>query len=133
MTVLHETTVVPAQSTPGRQVAISVRSQQVFIDCPSWCTHRHAEAYRSLEDVSHHSDAIQLFAPSYNGVIEAVLGAHISSWPFAGDPQTATPFAALDPVGDEVAQLPPAALAAFADQVIAHGYALRTLAATIAD
>ncbi len=131
MTVLHESPAVPSQTTTGRHVAALVRGQRVFVECPSWCTHPHAESYRSLEDVSHHGDAVQLFAPSYNGVIEAVLAARVSSWPFAGDSETAVPFVAFDPVGDEVAQLTPEALTAFADQVIAHGYALRALAASI--
>lgn len=120
----------PRSTRTDGTIAVLVRSQRITVDCPSWCTHPHAEDYRSLEDVSHHGPAIQLFAPSHNGVIESVLKAKVSSWPFAGDPETAVPFIAFDPVGDEVAQFTPETLAAFADQVIAHGHALHTLAAT---
>lgn len=109
---------------------ILVRGQQVTVDCPPWCTYPHAEAYRSLEDVSHHSDAISLTVPSYQGV-EQVLTARVSSWPFAGDPATERPFVAFDAVGDEVAQLSPEAALAAADQVIAHGHALRALVGII--
>ncbi|GGX40366.1 DUF6907 domain-containing protein [Streptomyces noursei] len=132
MTVLHESPVVPAQSAPGRQVAISIRGQQVTVDCPSWCAYPHSEVYGSLEDVSHHGPAISLTAPSHCGAVEAVLAARVSSWPFAGDVEAAGPFVAFDPVNDEVAQLTPAALTALADQVVAHGYALRAMAASIA-
>ncbi|MFB6567352.1 DUF6907 domain-containing protein [Streptomyces noursei] len=120
-------------STPGpnRQVTISVRGQQVTVDCPPWCTHPHDETYRTLDDVSHHSDEISLTTPSYRGATEQALTARLSVWPFADDPETDHPFIAFDAVGDEYAQLTPAAFTAFADQVIAHGYALRALAAVI--
>ncbi|RXS84203.1 hypothetical protein EST92_11640 [Streptomyces sp. TM32] len=111
-------------------ITILVRGQQVTVDCPPWCTRPHSEVYRSLEDVSHHSDAISLTAPSHQGV-EQVLTARISSWPFAGDPATERPFVAFDAVGDEVAQLTPEAALAAADQTIAHGYALRALVGII--
>ncbi|MFJ3950277.1 DUF6907 domain-containing protein [Streptomyces libani] len=128
--------VVPAQPSGisrsnARQAGILVRGQRITVDCPPWCIHLHTEAYRSLEDVSHHSDAISLTAPSHQGV-EQVLTARISSWPFAGDPATESPFIAFDAVGDEVAQLAPETALAAADQVIAHGYALRALVGIIA-
>ncbi|MGW2920380.1 DUF6907 domain-containing protein [Streptomyces angustmyceticus] len=118
----------PTRSTGTATVV--VRGQQVTVDCPAWCTHPHTEAYRSLEDVSHHSDAISLTAPSHQGV-EQVLTARISSWPFAGDPATENPFVGFDAVGDEVAQLAPEAALAVADQVEAHVAALRALVAII--
>lgn len=130
MTVLHESPVVPSQSTPSRQVAVMVGGAVVVVPCPLWCTHPHNEEYRTLPDLSHHGASIFLAAPTYGGV-EQVLTAHISSWPFAGDPETTAPFIAFDAVGDECAQLAPTAALAVADQVIAHGYALRTLAASI--
>ena len=122
---------VDARPTRSASIAtVVVRGQQVTVDCPPWCTHPHTEAYRSLEDVSHHSDAISLTAPSHQGV-EQVLTARISSWPFAGDPVTENPFVAFDAVGDEVAQLAPEAALAAADQTIAHGHALRALVGII--
>jgi hypothetical protein len=123
---------VPAQTRQlsAGTITVLVRGQRITVDCPSWCTHPHTEAYRSLPDVSHHGDAISLAAPSHQGV-EQVLTARISSWPFAGDPATESPFVAFDAVGDEVAQLTPEAALAAADQTIAHGYTLRALAATI--
>ncbi|MFF8784783.1 DUF6907 domain-containing protein [Streptomyces sp. NPDC015125] len=125
---------VDASTTPGTQtdgtVAVLVRGQQVTVDCPPWCTHPHSEAYRSLEDVSHHGDAISLTAPSHQGV-EQVLTARISSWPFAGDPATTKPFIAFDAVGDEVAQLSPEAATAVADQFEAHVATFRALIAII--
>lgn len=129
-------TAVPAQmrrsgSAGAGQAEVLVRGQHVIVDCPSWCTYAHVEAYRSLEDVSHHSDAISLTAPSHQGV-EQVLTARISSWPFAGDPATEKPFIAFDAVGDEVAQLTPEAALAVADQTEAHVAALRSLAVIIA-
>ncbi|WP_310725066.1 DUF6907 domain-containing protein [Streptomyces sp. N2A] len=115
----------------GRQVAVLVRGQRVTVDCPrTWCTHPHSEAYRSLEDVSHHSDAISLTVPTHQGV-EQVLTARISSWPFAGDPATERPFIAFDAVGDEVAQLTPEAATAVADQFEAHVATFRALIAII--
>ncbi len=122
---------VPSQSAPSRQVAVKVAGATMVVPCPIWCTHPHGEAYRSLEDVSHHGAPISLAAPTYDGV-EQVLTARVSSWPFAGDPETTAPFIAFDAVGDEVAQLAPTAALAVADQVIAHGYALRAMAASIA-
>ncbi|MER7151244.1 DUF6907 domain-containing protein [Streptomyces lydicus] len=115
--------------TEGTITAL-IRGQHVTVDCPPWCTHPHTEAYRSLEDVSHHGDAISLTVPTHQGV-EQALTARISSWPFAGDPDTEKPFIAFDAVGDEVAQLTPEAALAAADQTIAHGYALRALADAI--
>ncbi|MEU5016342.1 hypothetical protein AB0G60_02790 [Streptomyces angustmyceticus] len=125
----HQVDACPTRS--AGTAAVLVRGQQVTVDCPPWCTHPHTEAYRSLEDVSHHGDTVSLFVPSYNGKIESVLTAHVASWPFAGDSETAAPFVAFDAIGDEVAQLTPEAVTAIADQVIAHGHALRALAAAI--
>lgn len=122
--------VAMATTAPSRQVAVTVGGATVVVPCPLWCTHSHSEEYRTLADVSHHGAPVSLAAPTYDGV-EEVLTARISSWPFAGDPETVTPFIAFDAVGDEVAQLAPTAALAVADQVIAHGYALRALAASI--
>lgn len=126
------TPAVPAQAARSRRVAVTVGGATMLVSCPLWCTHPHSEAYRTLADVSHHGASISLAAPTYDGV-EQVLTARISSWPFAGDPETATPFIAFDAVGDEVAQLTPIAALAVADQVIAHGSALRALANSVAD
>ncbi|MET7795690.1 DUF6907 domain-containing protein [Streptomyces decoyicus] len=128
MTVLAPA--IPAQVSPSRQVAVTVAGATVVVPCPLWCTHPHSEAYRSLPDVSHHGAPITLAAPTYGGV-EQTLTARISSWPFASDPETATPFIAFDAIGDECAQLAPTAALAVADQVIAHGYALRALASSV--
>lgn len=131
MTVLHESPAVPAQVTPSRQVAVTVGGATVVVPCPLWCTDPHAEAYRSLPDVSHHGAEITLAVPVHGGAIDEALTARIESWPFTGDHRTMNPFVAYNPAGDEFAQLAPEAMAAAADQVIAHGYALRTMAASI--
>ena len=131
MTVLHEPPVVPSQSAPSRQVAVTVDGATVVVPCPLWCTDPHAEAYRSLPDVSHHGAEIKLAVPVHGGVIDEALSARIESWPFTGDPRTMNPFVAYNPVGDEFAQLAPEAMTAAADQVIAHGYALRAMAVSI--
>lgn len=122
-------TATPA--APSRQVAVSVAGATVVVPCPIWCTDPHGDAYWSLPDVSHHGASITLTAPTHGGV-EQALTARISSWPFADDPETTNPFIVFDAIGDECAQLAPTAALAVADQVIAHGYALRALASSVA-
>ncbi|MEE4419559.1 DUF6907 domain-containing protein [Streptomyces bugieae] len=128
MTVLAPA--VPSQSAPSRQVAATVAGATVVLPCPLWCTHPHNEEYRALPDVSHHSDELTLSVPVHGGV-DSTLVTRISCWPFADEAATAVPFVSCNPVGDEFAQLTPEAATALADQVIAHGYAMRAVARSI--
>ncbi|MFF7411622.1 DUF6907 domain-containing protein [Streptomyces lydicus] len=130
MTVLAPA--VPAQVAPSRQVAVSVAGVTVVVPCPIWCTDPHAGNYVDLVDLSHNGDAIFLAAPSYRGAVERTLIARVSSRPFSGTPETERPFLVFDPIDDECAQLDSTAALALADQVIAHGHALRAMAASIA-
>lgn len=130
MTVLAPA--VPSQSAPSRQVAVTVGGATKVVPCPIWCTDPHAETYRSLEDVAHRGKEIALSVPVHGGDAVQVLSARIESWPFAGDPETEAPFAAYNPANDEYAQITREGLTSAADQVIAHGYAMRAMAASIA-
>lgn len=126
-------TAVPAQTRrpSASTVSVLVRGQRITVDCPSWCTESHDEAYRSLEDVAHRGDKIALSVPVHGGDVVQVLSARIESWPFAGDPKTEAPFFAYNPANDEFAQLNAEGMTAAAGQSIAHGHALLALAGSI--
>ena len=107
---------------------VSVRGQQVTVDCPAWCTHPHAGEYRSLEDVWHEGREVSLALP---GSSEQVVGAQISSWPFAGDPNTASAYMSVFLQGADYLEFTPAQAIAFADQMMACAEDIRAMAEAI--
>ena len=122
----HQVDARPTRSTGT--VTVLVRGQQVTIDCPPWCTHPHTEVYRSLEDVWHEGREVSLALP---GSSEQVVGAQISSWPFAGDPNTASAYMSVFLQGADYLEFTPAQAIAFADQMMACAEDIRAMAEAI--
>lgn len=124
--VVHTT---PMHTTPAageRAVATIIDGVPTVITCPSWCTLDHAaENFRFIEDVDHVGPETALSVPRHNGDALGILGARLVQTPYARQRRA---MLSLEVTEDDHVDLTAEAASALADQVIAHGVALRELA-----
>lgn len=121
---------VPSQSAPSRQVAVAVDGATMVVPCPLWCAHPHNEEYRSLADVWHEGREASLAVP---GSPEQAIGAQITSWPYAGDPSTASAYMSVFVMGADYLEVTPAQAIAFSDQMVACAADMRSMAESVSD
>ncbi|GAA2118342.1 DUF6907 domain-containing protein [Streptomyces synnematoformans] len=120
-----------AEKPAERTVATLVAGVPTVITCPSWCVKNHAAEtdVMCIEDVSHAGSETVLTVPTFGGGTEEALDVRLVQWPHC---QRGRPYVSLRSPGEDCTDLTAAAASAFADQVIAHGVALRQLARQLA-
>ena len=109
-----------------------VNGAPVTVDEPAWCVVDHsAERFRNLEDLHHAGPDISLPVKLYGGSTEHVLLAQMMQWPFEDKhDHRGRPYLSIDATGGggNCDGYGSAGALALADQVIAHGEALRAQA-----
>ncbi|MFI5985082.1 DUF6907 domain-containing protein [Streptomyces sp. NPDC051555] len=113
-----------------RIVPAMVSGQQIFVECPSWCTVDHVEhAEGFLVDLWHASNYADLNAPRIGKDPELVLFARLGIDPFASEPERQRAFITVDD-GGEGAYMTPDQADEFADNLEAFAPQIREMART---
>lgn len=86
---------MPETAVPTRTVAVLVRGQRVFVECPAWCTVDHdADPLYTLADLSHEGDPVALVVPSHRDTEETLI-VYRAWWPFARSERERRPYLGL--------------------------------------
>ncbi|MGY1439502.1 DUF6907 domain-containing protein [Streptomyces reniochalinae] len=126
---------IPAPASSGdhpHQSVAVVRGQRVIVECPAWCTERHAEHDElCLEDVAHVGDQAAVSAPVGVTSREDILAGHISQWTYTGETR---PVFAFDATGSgEFSELSKVQARAELDRIAAHVERLRRVVDAMPD
>lgn len=112
------------KGTLHRIVPAIVSGQQIFIECPSWCTVDHvASPEGHLVDVWHAGEYADLNAPRIGKDPELALFARLGIDPYASEPERRRAFVTVDDGGEGFYMTPDLAdqfaanLETFAEQI----------------
>lgn len=116
---------VPAVT--GRLIPALVNGEQIFIECPPWCTLDHvAQNQKHLEEVWHGSDTVNLYAPDGG---DLVLFARLGADPYCLKHERRVPFVVIDD-GSDCVNLTPQQAETFADNLLVFAAQVRAMART---
>lgn len=114
----------------GRLVPAKLQGVTVYIPCPDWCTKDHAgETLMFMDDLNHVGPAIEVTVPTFGGGTEEALDAMLVQWPHC---ERGRVYVSLRSPSEDCTDLTAGAASEFAEQLIAHGVALRKMAQQLA-
>lgn len=117
--------------TSPRFAPALVRGQQIWIQCPSFCTVDHvADATGHIEDIWHASDHADLIAPTMGQAPELMAFAKIEMDVYSSIPAQRVPFITVADSSPDGYAMTPADALLFADNLVAFAEKIRSMART---
>lgn len=120
-----------AVSLTARIVPAVVRGEQIFIECPSWCTVDHVEdATGHIVDIWHASGHVDLNAPTMGQAPELMAFAKIEMDRHSRIPAQRIPFITVADSSPDGYAMTPADALSFADSLEVFAAQIRAMART---